>query len=593
MAVGALVWLGIGDGRGLGWERWLTIGVLAATSLIPQVSTRIAAFLENIRNPSIRAIRLATILVAIAATIYFIATAFAQGRDLFPKTHDECSYYLGMQQLAIGRLWTPQHPLADFFESFYILVKPVYCSIYFPGTALIFVPTIWLKLPTWLMPAMVGGASAGLLYRIMCEVIDGVAGAMAALLLVSLTWFRTLTMMLMAQAPMLLLGLVLIWAWLKWRKNPSWRWALLIGIVAGWAAITRPADAVAFVFPIGIAMATGLWRKSASKWFSTAAIVVAGAVPFIVLQLVFDLGVTGRLFQTPYTLYLQREVPGATFGFHKFDPDIRPQSQLPQQGAEYTFSQTYFARHQLDNFWKPWVQTQYPQGYPLRPAYLAMIADTTLPARFLLILLLPGVLGLAGAGRIVLFCTWPLFVLLYLLNPFFLEHYAIPLIPSVLLLLLLGLNVLSRAWPRLEPFLVVVVVATALTSLWEINHLLVRDPQKQVVDEALPSEMLRKVHDLYGERAVVLFRWSPGQNWKAEPVYNSEVAWPDEAEVIKAHDLGQRDVEIINYYAKLQPDRVFFVWEQKGNEMSLRRIASAAALANALREGRTVQQLLH
>jgi hypothetical protein len=35
------------------------------------------------------------------------------------------------------------------------------------------------------------------------------------------------------------------------------------------------------------------------------------------------------------------------------------------------------------------------------------------------------------------------------------------------------------------------------------------------------------------------------------------------------------------------------VWEQKGNEMSLRRITSAAALANALREGRTIQQLLH
>ena len=56
--------------------------------------------------------------------------------------------------LARGRLWMPAHELADFFESFHIFVRPVYASIYFPGTALMYVPMVWLKLPFWALPVM-------------------------------------------------------------------------------------------------------------------------------------------------------------------------------------------------------------------------------------------------------------------------------------------------------------------------------------------------------------------------------------------------------------------------------------------------------
>jgi hypothetical protein len=594
LLAGVAFWVFLGNGWGIGVSRWMVIGAVSIFALVPPVSRGITRLLDSLRYPLPGAVRWATILISLLAAGYLILTAVFQDRDLFPKTHDECSYYLGVQLLARGRLWLPAHPLADFFESFYILVKPVYCSIYFPGTALLFVPTIWLHLPTWLLPALVSGGTIGLMYRVVTELIDGAAGVLAALLMISLTWLRTLSVMFMSQIPMLLLGLLLMWAWLKWRRNRSWGGALLMGLFAGWAAITRPVDAIAYAAPVGLAVLLALRTDRPKRWVTTIAAIVAGAAPFLALQLVFDTGVTGHPLRTPYTDYLEREQPGATFGFHRFDPNAQPASTLPQQKADYAFSRTYFARHQPNNFWGPWLWTQYPAGYTPRPAYLAMIAETALPVRLLLGLLPVGLLGLGDPRRMVLFLTLPLFIFLYLFNPFFLEHYAIPVIPAVILLVLLGAKIIPDLLPRYETqirsAIAAMIVASAVTSLWEVNQLIVRDPQKQVSDEPLPSALLRTVHDLHGERAVILFRWDRRQNWKAEPVYNSEVSWPDDAEVVRVHDLGSRDTALIEYYAARQPDRILFIWDQKRDE--LRRIGPMSNLARELRAGKSIDLLL-
>lgn len=595
LVIGVCIFVALGPGRGIGWQRWLAIWAIAAVSLVPPVSRRIERFLHRLRNPSATATRWSSPAVFVCATAYLIFTAFLQERDLFPKTHDEYSYALGMQMLARGRLWMPPHPLGDFFESFYILSRPVYASIYFPGTALMFAPTVWLNLPTWLGPAMVGGAAVALLFGIISELIDPAAAWLSVLLVLSSTWFRTITMMLMSQAPMLLLGLAIIWAWLRWRNNRRWYWLLATGIFAGWAAITRPIDAIAFALPVGIGFILDLQGKPLPAWLKPAAMIVVGAAPFLTLQAIFDIGVTGHLWQTPYTLYLQREQPGATFGFHTFDPIAKGQSTLPQMRKDLEFSKTYFAVHEPGNFWKPWLATQHPPGFAERPAYFAMIADTTLPARFLLLLLPVGLLGLHDRRRFILWLTFPLFVLFYVLNPFFLEHYAILLMPAAVLSLLLSVEILARTFPRyrgqIRAVLTGLIVAAAVTGLWEINHFLVADPQYRVSDEPLPSPLLRKSHDLHGQRAVVLFKWDPMRNWKEEPVCNSDVAWPDDAEVVRAHDRGPRDAEIIDYYAKVQPDRAFFLWDQKADKLG--RLGTAADLHHALQAGQKLETLMH
>src|SRR5258707_1098487 len=136
------------------------------------------------------------------------------------------------------------------------------------------------------------------------EMVDGLAGALAALLVVSLSWYRMLSIMLMSQLPVLFFGLIMFWAWLRWRsgsRRPGW--LLLIGICAGWAAITRPLDAMCFALPIGVAIlldirfgaeespsSTGSKSGSESpgrkhrRWWVALALIILGAAPFLAVQ---------------------------------------------------------------------------------------------------------------------------------------------------------------------------------------------------------------------------------------------------------------------------------------------------------------------
>jgi hypothetical protein len=67
--------------------------------------------------------------------------------------------------------------------------------------------------------------------------------------------------------------------------------------------------------------------------------------------------------------------------------------------------------------------------------------------------------------------------------------------------------------------------------------------------------------------AVVLIRYHPGDDFFREPVYNWDVPWPDDAPVIRAHDLGPaRDGEIFEYYARRQPDRNFYLFDFRARE---------------------------
>lgn len=563
LAVGALIWIAIGQGRGIGALRWGIIAAAACLGLVPQIAERTDGVLARLRHPSKRTAIIASIVIAILAAGYFILTAVLQDRDLFPKTHDDCSYLIQIQMMARGRLWMPPLPLPDFFDSFYILVRPVYASQYFPGTALMYVPTIWLALPTWLMPVLAAGALVGLMYHVLTELMDGAAGALAALWVCSLSWYRMASILLMSQVPALLLGLLVIFGWLRWRQRRRAGWLLLVGIAAGWAAITRPVDALCFSIPVGVAIIADLRGSKPKSWAAAGALLVLGAAPFLSLQLAFDKGVTGHFFQTPFRMYLDRDVPGTQFGFPAENPAARPQSVLPQKQAYYfNWARPYIERHRAGRLIQSWAGRWFP-----------MIVDTTMPARAMLPLALAGLLGLTARRRWVLWGTVPLFVLLYAFYPMFLEHYAIALIPAGAMTCLLGIEAVGGAIPRFRKPIVssltILVTVACVTSFWEVNRL-IAPPGKQIDDETIHSPMLRQINldipaasDLK-KPAVFLFRYRPGQNFFEEPVYNTDVAWPDDAQIIRAHDLGpRRDRQIVSYYAARKPVREFYLFDAK------------------------------
>lgn len=577
--------------------------VLAAAGLavVPAVSGAVGQALERVRHPSPQARRRVAVCVCVVATLYLAATAYFHARDLFPRIHDECSYTIGARMLARGHLWTAEHPQADFFESFHLLVRPKYCSIYFPGTALMLVPGVWLGLPSWVVPVLLAGAVVGLTYRVTAEMVDGVAGLLAALLVLSTGRFRTFSTMAMAQVPSALLGLLVVWAYLRWRRERRTAWAAAVGAFAGWAAVTRPVDALAFAVPVGLAMAWDLLRRreagaeerdgrptsgpARSSWAErgrTAGVVLAGATPFLLLQVAFNVGVTGRPLYSPYVLYLDQNQPGSVFGTGGSAATAaatRPASALPQKQVYYEG----LLANEADR------RKAGPAAWLW--ARVAQTSINTLPSPLLLVPLPVALLALGNRRRWAAGAAVPLFVGLYLLNPFYLAHYSVPLAPAAALLAVVGMAATAAAAPGprlrrgLGAFLVLAVVGGCLVALPEFN------PAPNATDEPYRTPLLGIVEQKLADvptPAVVLFRYNPDAPYPAgdphqEPVYNTDVAWPDDAPIVRAHDLGPaRDEDLFRYYGRKQPTRTFYLFDRQDG--SLTELGPADRAGGRLRE---------
>jgi len=554
LVVGVQLWLLIGRGQYGSAPRAMTFVAAIAVASLPPVYRRVAAALDRVRHFSASRRAVVALAVFLIATPILYWTAAWQQRELFPKMHDEHMHLLQAQMLARGRLWLPAHPAADSFESFHIHVKPAYASMVFPGATLFHVPAVWLKLSYPVMPLVVAGACVAMMYRVMAEVLDDdVLGLLAALMLCSLVQFRYVSTITTSHAPMLLLGLAMTWAWLRWRRDRRLAWAALIGLFAGWAAVTRPLDAMCYAIPIGLGVLWVMWREHfrAHRIATTLLGILAGAMPFLVLQLIFNVGVTGTWRESPYGRYLRTFSPQVTLGFHAVDPSIAPQTTLPQKlQYQQTYTLPATTAHRADRLWHVWTRERFP-----------LMATWSLPSEMLLILVPVGLLGLVISPRdrlprLVLVMTLPLFIAAYALLAYLLVHYVVPITPGIFLCVLLGVHVIgetfAKARPRLVTLLTTILVILCLRGFPQFNRIL--------RDDALNFPAVRfnqQLPSMVERPALVLYRFTGmTENVDDEPVYNVDVANPDEAPVVRAHErTPEQNRVLFRHYAAHQPAR--------------------------------------
>jgi len=534
---------------------WIPLSVIVAVGIVARISAvgvpatrafaRLHQFLSSHRSAT-------ALLLWIVASGYFCFTAFHQHRDLFPRIHDEHCYLIQTRMLSAGTLWEPQHPAADFFDNFYMLSRPVYAPIYFPGTALADAPFVRLGAPYWLMPVLASGLIVAFLFSIVSALIDETAGLVAAVCAMSNWGLREYSTMVMAQVPLTALVLLAFWSWLHWHRSSHLRWMALAGAAMGWAAITRPVDALAFAIPIGLATLWHCRRERCLNRLPLIALVAClFAAPFLALQAIQNRGTTGSIFKSPYTAYLKTDQPGSEYGFHGWDDHRQPQSPLPQK-RDYIdqFRATEIRNHTIP---------QIPRELSRRIFWTGVC---TLPAGILALLLPPAFFGLNRLDRLAFFAAGPIFLLLYVPNPFFLVHYTVPLVPITSFLIALSVRKLSQDDARTRAFfsLIVIVVCLSVTPEFRPD---VRDGRVP------PMPLTALLHDHLAEAAgpgsVVLIRYKTGDNPVEDPVYNDDVVYPDLAPVIRAHDLGPRNIEIAGYYAQHQPWRRFYLLDRKQN----------------------------
>ena len=82
------------------------------------------------------------------------------------------------------------------------------------------------------------------------------------------------------------------------------------------------------------------------------------------------------------------------------------------------------------------------------------------------------------------------------------------------------------------------------------------------------------------ERSILLIRFGPESVPEWELVYNIHDSWPDDAKVIRAHDFGERNIELYRYYAERQPDRMVYRFDRETGTFS--RLGNVVALAKTL-----------
>ena len=534
-------------------RRWGPFLLAALLCAIPWVRNTLSSFLDRLRNPTPRARRVTTLGIALAASLYLFVTASLQHRDLTAKQQDESMYLVQTQMLARGRLWMPQHEHPDFFESFHVLVRPKYAGMYFPGTALAYAPSIWLGLPPWAWSILIAGAAVGMTYRVLTELVDGVAGWLAVLLLIASSIFRFLSVMVMSHTLMLLLALLMTWAFLCWRREHRLRFAALCGLFAGWAAITRPLDALCYAVPLMFAVAWELRRAPWRQWLGFAAVAFLAAAPLLALQLILDYGVTGRLLLTPVTLYHQHYWPQAMIGFSGNLEGYQPPTDRIQFHQYYdhyiTPSFNQFRDHSALKL--------------LTTVRLPMYMNAALPCLLLAAFIPLSLFRMRRPGRSAFFLALPLFFGGYATFMFFRKHYGAVFFPPLFLSILLGARAVEQTWPQWRngwnSFIALAILGLTLASLPEI----IPGVRDQMSPTPILHEFNRAVRKLEHKPALVFVHQDGGNDdWSQEPVYNTDVAWPDDAAVVRAHDLGPRNIELIRYYAQRQPARAVYLFDK-------------------------------
>ncbi len=350
-------------------------------------------------------------------------------------------------------------------------------------------------------------------------------------------------------------GLLLIFCWLTWRQSRATRWVALAGLVAGAYAITRPLDALCVLLPVTIAWAWDIrWVPTRIK-LMLACLAITLAAPFVALQLAFNQAVTGDFMQTPLERYNRDYLNVRSLGLQRYDPAFLPPTKSLQ--VQETYRQ--IDRGPIRDFTT--VKSAAAQWFVRR---VPLSVTTALPSVLLIVLVPVGLLGLMDIRRTVIFVVYVSYMagsgFFYLFH----DQYVMAVIPSVMLLALLGMNAVARAfpsWPAVAVFVPLAVFALSGYRLALNDQGVYEDPANRV--------MRRNYGEIAGlpGPALVLCRYDTAEHSLEEPVYNWNVDWPDDAPVVRAHDLGPRNIELFRHYRDIGQNRGVYLYDRESDKI--------------------------
>ncbi|MFY9728458.1 MAG: hypothetical protein WAJ87_23375, partial [Bryobacteraceae bacterium] len=292
-----------------------------------------------------------------------------------PDLYDEFSHLLEADTLRHFRLANPPHALSQFFETFFVLQRPAYASIYPPGQGLALAVGWTLFGHPWAGVLLATAAFCGLCYWMLRGWVSPQWALVGGLLAV--IEFGPLNQWMndywggewIAAAGCLVFG-----ALPRLRAAPRRRDAILLGLGLAMHLVTRPYESI-FLF-LAVALFWAPWRRAelraVSKFLPHLALPVVLAVALLAVQ---NKQATGSWTTMPEALsQYQYGVPAAL----TFQAKVTPHVPLTEQQVMDYKMQRSFLGERTETLGSYLLRLEYRVRYYrfffLAPLYLALLA---------------------------------------------------------------------------------------------------------------------------------------------------------------------------------------------------------------------------
>jgi tetratricopeptide (TPR) repeat protein len=475
-----------------------------------------------------------------------------------PLIADEFGHLLIADTFVAGRLANPPHPMADHFESIYVLQKPSYTSIYPMAQGLCLAAAKMLGLHPWIGVWFSVGLMCACMYWMLAGWIPprwALLGALLVAVRLSVLghWMNTYW----GGAVPAIGGALVFGALPRILRGKGARPAVILGVGLAILAQTRPYEGFLVAIPVGAALAVWLIRSRrislSAKLYRAVLPLAAVLIAAVAFTAYYNWRVTGKPLLLPYLLY--QKLYGVPQSFYWRPPVPAGDSvRLPELHDNYLW--------QLDlyNASQSWRKMAQMMGVKLQSFWTFYLQ----PAWTLLLIALP----LVWRDRRIRFLILALLFVFagVALYPILLPHYLAPVCGIIIAMLVMCIRHLRHWTWRGRPVgaalaagvlllsVTGLITAPAGADLLSVNLVYTKTPRARI---------LQKLEDRGGQHLIIV-HYGPNHVFHLGSIYND--ANIDNSNVVWARDLGPAsNRELIRYY----PDRTVWLFNADSPQVHL------------------------